>query len=63
MLITSYLIDSSGLGKATQVSIPYLAFRKQILENTDKKMKVCVITLDLAKAFDTINHQFLLLKI
>jgi hypothetical protein len=26
-------------------------------------MKVCVITLDLAKAFDTINHQFLLLKL
>jgi len=52
-----------GFRKSHSTVDALLGIQKKILANADKKMKVCVITLDLAKAFDTINHQFLLLKL
>ncbi len=40
-----------------------MGIQKSILSEVEKKQKVCIISIDLYKAFDSVNHFYLLLEL
>ena len=59
------LITNSQYGFRTGLSTSHAIydFHNNILTRLDEKLNVCCIFLDLANAFDTVNHKIQLLKL
>jgi hypothetical protein len=68
--IHHYLLDNKllsdrqfGFRKKHSTIDALLGIQKSVLSAVEKKKKVCIVSIDLYKAFDSVNHLLLLLKL